>query len=75
VTIDAAGGGGCGNPLDREPQRVVSDVIEGYVSLEKAKEDYGVIINPKTLTLDEQATRKFRESLRGRLCEWLSSET
>jgi N-methylhydantoinase B len=64
VTIDAAGGGGCGNPLDREPQRVVSDVIEGYVSLEKAKEDYGVIINPKTLTLDEQATRKFRESLR-----------
>ena len=75
VTIDAAGGGGCGNPLDREPQRVVSDVIEGYVSLEKAKEDYGVIINPKTLTLDEQATRKFRESLRGRLFEWLSSET
>jgi N-methylhydantoinase B/oxoprolinase/acetone carboxylase alpha subunit len=75
VTIDAAGGGGCGNPLDREPQRVVSDVIEGYVSLEKAKEDYGVIINPKTLTLDEQATRKFRESLRGRLCEWLRSET
>jgi N-methylhydantoinase B len=64
VTIDAAGGGGCGNPLDREPQRVVSDVIEGYVSLEKAKEDYGVIINPKTLTLDEQATRKLRDTLR-----------
>ena len=64
VTIDAAGGGGYGNPLDREPQRVESDVIEGYVSLEKAREDYGVIIDPKALTLDEEATRKLRESLR-----------
>jgi N-methylhydantoinase B len=64
VTIDAAGGGGCGNPLDREPERVESDVIEGYVSLEKAREDYGVIINPKTRTLDAEATRKLRETLR-----------
>jgi N-methylhydantoinase B len=64
VTIDAAGGGGCGNPLEREPERVERDVIEGYVSLEKAREDYGVIIHPKTLTLDEEGTRKLRESLR-----------
>jgi N-methylhydantoinase B len=64
VTIDAAGGGGCGNPLEREPERVERDVIEGYVSLEKAREDYGVIINPKTLTLDEEETRKLRESLK-----------
>ena len=64
VTIDAAGGGGYGNPLEREPERVESDVVEGYVSLEKAREDYGVIINPKTLTLDEEGTRKLRESLR-----------
>jgi N-methylhydantoinase B len=64
VTIDAAGGGGCGNPLEREPERVERDVIEGYVSLEKAREDYGVVINPKTLTLDEEGTRKLRESLK-----------
>jgi N-methylhydantoinase B len=64
VTIDAAGGGGYGNPLEREPERVESDVMEGYVSLEKAREDYGVIINPKTLTLDEEATKQLRESLR-----------
>jgi len=75
VTIDAAGGGGCGNPLEREPERVERDVIEGYVSLEKAREDYGVIIDPRTLTLDEEATRELRESLRGRLFGWLSSET
>jgi N-methylhydantoinase B len=64
VTIDAAGGGGCGNPLEREPERVVQDVIEGYVSLERAREDYGVIVNPKTLTLDEEGTRKLRESMK-----------
>jgi N-methylhydantoinase B len=64
VTIDAAGGGGCGNPLDREPERVERDVVEGYVSLDKAREDYGVIIDPKTLTLDREKTRKLRESLR-----------
>ncbi len=64
VTIDAAGGGGYGNPLDREPERVERDVVEGYVSLEKAREDYGVVIDPKTLTLDKEGTRKLRESLR-----------
>lgn len=63
VTIDAAGGGGYGNPLDREPERVEQDVVEGYVSLEKAREDYGVIIDPKTLTFDEEGTSKLRESL------------
>jgi N-methylhydantoinase B len=64
VTIDAAGGGGCGNPLDREPERVERDVAEGYVSLEKAREDYGVVIDPETLTLDREETTKLRESLR-----------
>jgi N-methylhydantoinase B len=64
VTIDAAGGGGYGNPLEREPERVERDVIQGYVTLEKAREDYGVILNPKTLTLDAEATRKLRETLK-----------
>jgi len=63
VMIDAAGGGGYGNPLEREPEAVESDVMEGYVSVEKAREDYGVIINPKTLKVDEGATRKLRDSL------------
>lgn len=64
VTIDAAGGGGYGNPLERELEMVVSDVMEGYVSLERAREDYGVVIDPKTFKVDEEATRKLRESLR-----------
>jgi N-methylhydantoinase B/oxoprolinase/acetone carboxylase alpha subunit len=64
VVIDAAGGGGHGNPLDRELEMVESDVIEGYVTLEKAKEDYGVVIDPKSMKVDEEGTRKLREDLR-----------
>jgi N-methylhydantoinase B len=64
VVIDAAGGGGHGNPLERDPEMVVSDVIEEYVSLEKAEEDYGVVIVPQTMKVDEEATRNLRENLR-----------
>lgn len=60
VTIDAAGGGGYGNPLERELEMVVSDVMEGYVSLERAREDYGVAIDPKTFKLDMEETKKLR---------------
>jgi N-methylhydantoinase B len=60
VTIDAAGGGGHGNPLDRDPELVENDVLEGYVSLEKAKEDYGVVIDPETMKVDREATKRLR---------------
>jgi N-methylhydantoinase B len=39
---------------------VVSDVMEGYVSLERAREDYGVVIDPKTLKVDMGETKKLR---------------
>jgi len=61
VTIDAAGGGGYGDPFERDPDMVERDVLEGYVSLEKAKEDYGVVIDPKALKVDLEATRRIRE--------------
>ena len=60
VMIDAAGGGGHGNPLEREPEAVESDVMEGYVSIQQAREDYGVVIDPKTFTINMEATRKLR---------------
>jgi len=56
------GGGGYGNPLERDPEVVESDVINGYVSLEKAREDYGVVIDPQTLKVDLKATQKLRGS-------------
>jgi len=66
VTIEAAGGGGCGNPLERDPDMVENDVAEGYVSIERAKEDYGVVIDPSTLKVDVQATEKLRQQMGGK---------
>ncbi|MCX5832099.1 MAG: hydantoinase B/oxoprolinase family protein [Deltaproteobacteria bacterium] len=60
VTIDAPGGGGYGNPLARDPEMVLSDVTEGYVSIASAGADYGVIINPETLAIDWPETNKAR---------------
>jgi N-methylhydantoinase B len=45
---------------------VESDVINQYVSLEKAREDYGVVINPETMKLDLEATQRLRDSMKGR---------
>jgi len=64
IVMDAAGGGGFGDPLDRDPEMVQEDVIQGYVSLEKAKEDYGVVIDPATMKIDLAATDELRRSMR-----------
>ena len=64
ITIDAAGGGGYGNPLDRDPEMVERDVIEGYVSIENARGDYGVVVRPETMKIDGETTRKLRDELR-----------
>ena len=54
ITMYEAGGGGFGDPGEREPQRVLRDVLEGHVSVEGALEDYGVSVDPATGT----ATRR-----------------
>ena len=63
VIMDAAGGGGYGDPLSRDPELVESDVLDGYISIDSAKEDYGTVINPETMTLDPDATKELRTSL------------
>ncbi|NLT26520.1 MAG: hydantoinase B/oxoprolinase family protein [Microbacteriaceae bacterium] len=49
----SAGGGGFGDPLERDPELVVEDVIDGYVSVERAAIDYGVVITVGDAELDE----------------------
>jgi len=66
VLIDAAGGGGYGLPTERDPERVERDVKEGYVTMEDARAAYGVMIDPETLKVDLEATRKERASMSGR---------
>jgi len=60
VTIDAPGGGGYGNSVERDPEMVLNDVLEGYISFESARSDYKVAIDPKTLEIDEEETKKLR---------------
>ena len=60
VVMEAAGGGGYGDPMDREPGLVIEDVLNGYVTPEHAREEYGVVIDPETMRLDEEATKKLR---------------
>ncbi|OPY69301.1 MAG: Acetophenone carboxylase delta subunit [Syntrophorhabdaceae bacterium PtaU1.Bin034] len=60
VTIDAPGGGGYGDPFERELEMVETDVAEGYVTIEKAREEYGVVIDPVTMKANEGATGKLR---------------
>ena len=56
-----SGGGGYGDPFEREPERVLEDVRDGRVTIERAGIDYGVIINPQTLELDLDATATARQ--------------
>ncbi len=60
VSFVSAGGGGYGDPFERDPQAVQRDVQYGYVSIEKAKTDYGVVVDPDSETIDMEATQKLR---------------
>jgi len=62
ISFVSAGGGGYGNPFERDPKAVEKDVQYEYVSIEKAKTDYGVVIDSDSLKLDLDATKKLRET-------------
>ncbi|MCL5266409.1 MAG: hydantoinase B/oxoprolinase family protein [Chloroflexi bacterium] len=55
-----SGGGGFGNPLERPPERVLDDVLDELVSIEAARRDYGVAIDPQTMTINWEETKKLR---------------
>jgi N-methylhydantoinase B len=60
----SAGAGGFGDPLDRDPARVLRDVIDERVSLAQARDSYGVIIDRDSLSVDVPATDELRAELR-----------
>ena len=59
----AEAGAGIGDPLDREPERVLNDVENKWHSLEMAEKVYGVVIDPKTMEVDEKATKARRAEI------------
>ncbi len=60
ISFQQSGAGGYGPPFEREPSRVLEDVLEGYVSIETARREYGVVIDPVTMTVDGPATERAR---------------
>jgi N-methylhydantoinase B len=59
-SLYSAGGGGFGPPHARDPDRVREDVLDGIVSMQAAREAYGVVIDPQTLEVDRAATDALR---------------
>jgi len=59
----AGGGGGYGSPHLRDPVLVAKEVKNGIISIERAKEDYRVVVDSKAFELDVEATRKLREDI------------
>jgi N-methylhydantoinase B len=57
-------GGGYGEPLERDPDLVLGDVLDGYVSIEGSRADYGVVIVPDELVIDGAATERLRKQKR-----------
>jgi N-methylhydantoinase B len=78
-TRPSAGGGGFGDPLERDPAAVLEDVADDYVSVERAAKDYGVVIRPVDEELaeyevDEPATAAERDRIRAERRGWLDED-
>jgi N-methylhydantoinase B len=64
VHVRTPGGGGYGDPLTRDPELVRRDVIRGYVTVEDAARDYGVVLTGEPPALDHAATARVRREAR-----------
>ena len=62
ITLYGMGGASFGDPFERDTRRVQQDVRDGFVSLEKAREEYGVVIAPETYEVDEAKTAELRKA-------------
>jgi len=63
MSFQGGGGGGYGDPLERDPERVKADVENGYVSVEGARESYGVVLTTDR-QVNEEETKELRTKLR-----------
>jgi N-methylhydantoinase B len=64
IVFRTAGGGGWGDPLERDPERVYKDVARGLVSVAAARESYGVVLQERRGAVDVKATEDLRDSMR-----------
>jgi N-methylhydantoinase B len=64
VIFRTAGGGGWGDPLERDPMRTRNDVARKLMTETKAREDYGVVLTGAGLDVDRRATDELRDSMK-----------
>jgi len=67
LRLMTCGGGGWGEPYSGDPMLVQQDVARGFVSVQGALEDYGVVLDHLTLEIDEAATEELRKDRPSRL--------
>jgi len=60
IRFETCGGGGWGDPLTRDPERVRQDVARGFITVRGALEDYGVVLDSATLDVDKATTDEER---------------
>ena len=58
--FESTGGGGWGPATERPVAKVLDDVLDEYVSIDAAREHYGVVIDPQTMTVNEAETARLR---------------
>jgi N-methylhydantoinase B len=78
-TRPSAGGGGLGDPLERDLEAVLEDVIDEYVSVVRARRDYGVVIKEidrelDLFEIDVEATKAERRRICAKRVGWLSED-
>jgi N-methylhydantoinase B len=66
VRVQTNAGGGYGEPYERDPESVLGDVLDRYVTIDAARHDYGVVIDPIKFTVDREATQQMRAAGRNR---------
>ena len=60
LQIKTANSGSYGDPFEREPQRVLDDVLDDFITVEMAEKDYGVVIDPTTMQINSEETLRRR---------------
>jgi N-methylhydantoinase B len=66
ITVRTPGGGGYGTPPERDPALVRRDVLRGYITVEDAEHDYGVVLRGTSVAIDAEATAHVRAERAGR---------
>ncbi len=66
LEITVPSGGGYGDPIERKPKSVLSDVLDGFTTEEQAREIYGVVIYEDHSGVDKEATKALRAELKAK---------